>query len=69
MKSIDEYIIEIKKTPNNSELFRSRGYEYQRKGDYARAIKDYKESIRIDPSENSTARFLLEEAIKASKNI
>jgi tetratricopeptide (TPR) repeat protein len=30
--------------------FNSRGYTYQLKGDYDRAMADYNEAIRLDPS-------------------
>jgi Flp pilus assembly protein TadD len=40
----------IAKNPRDSKAFNNRGIEYRKKGDVDRAIADYDQAIRLEPS-------------------
>lgn len=44
----------INRDPNDFVAYNGRGYAYENKGDYDRAISDYEAALRIDPSSSWT---------------
>ena len=41
--------IEVQKIPNYADAYYNRGFEFETKGDFARAIDDYTQAIQFDP--------------------
>lgn len=68
--AIHFYQKKLKSVKNKTEKARVKhnlGNSYFEKGDYAKAIKAYKESLRLNPANNKT-RYNLSEAIRQQQN-